>query len=163
MANIIRWDDPFSGLTSLHSQLDDMFNNLLSSTPAPLARGMALPSMDVYNEDDKNLVVEVQAPGYNKDDVSVDVQNGVLEIRGEKHEKEEDKGKQRNYMVRESHGNFYRRLALPETVDADNVSASFDNGVLSVTLPYKELPQPKRIAISSGKRSANSTPSNKKS
>lgn len=162
MANITRWDDPFSGLTSLHSQLDDMFNNLLSSTPAPLARGIAMPSMDVYNEDDKNLMVEVQAPGYDKDDVSVDVQNGVLEIRGEKHEKEEDKGKQRNYMVRESHGSFFRRLALPENVDENNVTADFDNGVLSVTLPYKKLPQPKKITISAGKGGSNATSNKKK-
>lgn len=123
---------------------------------------MAMPSMDVYNEDDKNLVVEVQAPGYDQNDVSVNVQNGVLEIRGEKHEKEEDKGKQRDYMVRESHGSFYRRLALPENVDEDNVSASFNNGVLCVTIPYKELPRTKKITISAGKGSnSNSSSTNR--
>lgn len=159
MANIIRWDDPFSGLTSLHSQLDNMFNNLI---PSSQTRSMAMPSMDVYNEDDKSLVVEVQAPGYDKDDISVDVQNGVLEIRGEKHEKQEDKGKQRNYMVRESHGSFYRRLALPENVDEDSVAANFDNGVLSISLPYKELPQAKKITISAGKGNTNNTGNKKK-
>jgi len=152
MANIVRWDDPFAGLTSLHSQLDDMFNNFFTGVPA-VQSGQGLPAMDVYSEDDKHLVAEVQAPGFDKDDVEVNVHNGVLEIKGEKHEKEEDKkGKKRSYMVRESHASFYRRIALPEYADADNIDAHFDNGVLKVTVPFKELPKPKKVAISSGKK-----------
>ncbi|HVU59633.1 MAG TPA: Hsp20/alpha crystallin family protein [Candidatus Saccharimonadales bacterium] len=152
MAHIVRWDDPFAGLTSLHSQLDDMFNNFFTGLPA-VQSPLSMPAMDVYSEDDKQLVAEVQAPGFDKDDVAVSVHNGVLEIKGEKHEKEEDtKGKKRSYMVRESHASFYRRIALPEYADADNVDAAFDNGVLKVTVPFKELPKPKKIAIASGKK-----------
>lgn len=152
MANIVRWDDPFAGLTSLHSQLDDMFNNFFTGMPTmPAVQGM--PAMDVYSEDDKQLVAEVQAPGFDKDDVEVSVHNGMLEIKGEKHEKEEDKGgKKRSYIVRESHASFYRRIALPEYADADKVDAHFDNGVLKVTVPFRELPQPKKIAISGSKK-----------
>jgi HSP20 family protein len=152
MANIVRWDDPFAGLTSLHGQLDDMFNNFFTGLPsAQSAQG--LPAMDIYSEDDKQLVAEVQAPGFDKDDVEVNVHNGVLEIKGEKHEKDEDKkGKKCSYMVRESHASFYRRIALPEYADADKVDAHFDNGVLKVTVPFKELPKPKKIAISTGKK-----------
>lgn len=109
--------------------------------------------MDIYNEDDKQLVAEVQAPGFDKDDVEVNVHNGVLEIKGEKHEKEEDKkGSKRSYMVRESHASFYRSIALPKYADADHVDAHFDNGVLKVTVPFKELPKPKKIAISAGSK-----------
>lgn len=148
--NIVRWDDPFSGIASLHNQMDDMFNNFFAGMPA-LQSAQALPAMDVYTEEDKQLVAEVHTPGFTKDDVAVSVHNGVLEIRGEKHEKEE-KGKKRDYMVRESHANFYRRLALPEYADEDNLSAQFDNGVLKVTVPFKALPKPKKIAISEGKK-----------
>src|SRR5260370_21404426 len=103
MANLVRWDDPFAGLTSLHGQLDDMFNGFFSGLPAVQSM-QGLPAMDIYNEDDKQLVAEVQAPGFNKDDVEVNVHNRVLEIKGEKHEKEEDKkGKKSSYMVRETH------------------------------------------------------------
>lgn len=153
MANIVRWDDPFAGLTSLHSQLDDMFNNLFSGIPASQQMSTNVPSMDVYTEDDK-LITEVQAPGFTKDDVDVSVHNGILEIKGEKHEKEEDKGgkKQRSYMLRESHASFYRRLRLPDYADEDHVDASFENGVLKVIVPFKELPKPKKIAISAGKK-----------
>jgi HSP20 family protein len=153
MANITRWDDPFSGLTSLHSQLDDMFNSFFAGMPAVQGAHASLPAMDIYNEDDKRLVTEVQAPGFNKDDVEVSVHNGILEIKGEKHEKQEDKeGKKRSYMMRESHASFYRRIALPEYANADKVDAQFDNGVLKVTVPFRELPKPKKIAITDGKK-----------
>lgn len=145
--NITRWNDPFSGLTSMHSQLDDIFNSVFSSTPV----SQNLPAMDVYTENDKSLVAEVHAPGFTKDDIEVNVHNGVLEIKGEKHQKEEDKDKKRSYMVRESHTSFYRSIALPKYADADNVAADFDKGVLKVTIPFRELPAPKRVAISDGK------------
>jgi HSP20 family protein len=133
----------------MHSQLDDMFNGFLSSMPTQSA-----PAMDIYTEDDKSLVAEVQAPGFNKDDVEVNVHNGVLEIKGEKHEKEEDKGtgKKRSYMMRESHASFYRSIALPKYADADNVTADFSDGVLKVTVPFKELPAPKRVSISASSK-----------
>lgn len=150
MANIVRWDDPFAGITNLHSQLDDMFSDFFSGLPAPAVHGM--PAMDVYSEDDKQLVAEVQAPGFSKDDVEVNVHNGVLEIRGEKQDKAEDKKEKRSYVVRESHESFYRSIALPKYADTDKVNAEFENGVLKVTVPYKELPKPKKIAISAGKK-----------
>ena len=151
MANIVRWDDPFAGLTSLHSQLDDMFSSFFSGVPAAPAQG--LPAMDVFTEDDKELIVEVQAPGFDKDDVEINVHNGVLEIKGEKREKAENKAnKKRSYMVRESHASFYRRLMLPEYADADKIDAHFENGLLNVTVPFKDLPQPKKIAINAGKK-----------
>jgi len=151
MANLVRWDDPFAGLTSLHSQLDDMLSGFFSGLPA-VQPMQGMPAIDIYDEDGKQLVAEVSAPGFNKDDVEVNVHNGVLEIKGEKHEKEEDKkGKKRSYMVRESHASFYRSIALPKYADVDHVDAQFDNGVLKVTVPFKELPQPKKIAIGTGK------------
>ncbi len=152
MANIVRWDDPFAGLTSMHSQLDDMFNNFFTGLPSmqPL---QGMPAMDVYSEDDKQLVAEVSAPGFDKDDVDVNIHNGVLEIKGEKHEKEEDKqDKKRSYVMHESHASFYRRIALPEYADADHIDAQFENGVLKVTVPFKELPKPKKITIGTGKK-----------
>jgi HSP20 family protein len=130
----------------MHSQLDDLFNSFFTSTPS----SQNAPAMDIYSEDDKHIVAEIQAPGFTKDDVEVNVHNDMLEIKGEKHQKEEDKGKKRSYMVRESHASFYRSIALPKGADADNVSAEFTDGVLKVTVPLKELPAPKRVAIGEG-------------
>lgn len=146
-----RYNDPFSGLTSLHGQLDDFFNDFFSGG-TPVVTSSA-PAMDVYTNDDKELVAEVQAPGFNKDDIDVNVHEGVLEIKGEKSVKEEDKDKKkRNYMVRESHESFYRRIALPKIANADKVDAHFDNGVLKVTIPFKELPKPKKVNIKEKKK-----------
>lgn len=152
MTHLQRWD-PFSDLTTMHSQLDDLFDNFFRTSRLP-ASTIAAPAMDVYTDDDgKKLVAEVQAPGFSKDDVSVNVHDGVLEIKGEKHDKDEagKKGK-RNYMLRESHASFYRRIALPRHTDADSIEAHFEDGVLKVAVPFKELPQPKKVDIQSGKK-----------
>lgn len=147
MADLTRWD-PFAGLTSMHSQIDDMFNNFFGAN-LPAFTGTT-PAMDVYTNGDKELVAEVQAPGFTKDDIEVNVHNNVLEIKGERHEKDED-NKKRNYMMRESHASFYRSIALPKGADGDSVKASFKEGVLKVTVALKELPGPKKVAIEAGK------------
>ena len=149
MADLMRFRDPLRGISSIQRQMDDMFDNLMSRN-WPVAVGN-MPTMDVYTEDDKQLVAEVQAPGYSKDDIEVSVHEGVLEIRGEKQEKEEDK-KKKSYMVQESSSSFYRRMVLPRQADGDKVDASFDNGVLKVVVPFKELPKPKKVNIKSSNK-----------
>lgn len=150
MSNLVRWEDPFAGLTSLHSHIDDIFNELFNTSASRLPSLGALPAMDVYNENDKQLVTELQLPGFSQEDIDISVRNGMLEIKGEKHEKEEEKGndKKRQYMMRESTSSFYRRIVLPKHADTDSISAEFDNGMLKVTVPFKELPQPKKVQIS---------------
>lgn len=147
MTNLVRWEDPFAGLTSLHSHIDDIFNDLFNtSTSRPPSLG-SLPAMDVYNEDDKRLVTELQVPGFKQEEIDISVQNGMLEIKGEHKEKEENKDKKRQYMMRESTSSFYRRIVLPKHADTDGIEAEFDNGMLRVAIPFKELPKPKRIQI----------------
>jgi HSP20 family protein len=147
MANLVRWEDPFAGLTSLHSHIDDIFNEFFNTSSTRTPSLGIMPAMDVYSEDDRQLVTELQVPGFTKDDIQINVQNGMLEIKGEKREKEEQKDKKRQYMMRESSASFYRRIVLPKHADADNVTAEFDNGMLKVTVPFKELPQPKKVEI----------------
>ena|SRR5688500_1263912 len=143
---IVRWD-PFSDLRSLHTQVDDMFNQMFSGQ-----QGTHLaPATDVYTEDDKAMIVETQLPSFSDEEVQVEVHQGVLEIRAEHHEKSEDK-KNRKYLVRESSSSVYRRIALPERANAGDIKAEFKNGLLKVTVPFKELPSPKRITIESGKK-----------
>jgi HSP20 family protein len=137
---IVRWD-PFADLRTLHSQVDDMFNQMFTGTPMQMA-----PTTDIYTEDDKSMVVEAHLPAFTDKEVSVDVHQGALEIRAEHVEKQEDKDKKK-YLVRESSSSFFRRIALPERADDANVKAKFKDGVLKVTIPFKELPKPKRVAI----------------
>jgi len=150
MADLIRWD-PFAGLSNLHNQIDDMFNGMHGFANWPEA-GVGSLAMDVYKENDKELIAEVHAPGFSKDDISVHVNNGILEIKGEKHEQEKSKAKTRNYMMRESHSSFYRSIMLPKNVDGNKVKAHYADGVLKITMPLTALPKPKKIAIEQPKK-----------
>ncbi|MGD0284604.1 MAG: Hsp20/alpha crystallin family protein [Candidatus Saccharimonadales bacterium] len=145
MADLIRWD-PFAGLSNLHSQIDDMFNGMHGFTNWPETGANSL-AMDVYKENDKELVAEIHAPGFSKEDININVNNGILEIKGEKHEREKSKAKARNYMLRESHSSFYRSIMLPKNVNGDKVKARYVDGVLKITMPLTALPNPKHIAI----------------
>jgi HSP20 family protein len=144
---IIRLNDPFNGRSV--TPWDDLFNGFWGASAPTVSHGA--PAMDVYTEDDKSLVAEVALPGFDKKDVEIHIHDGVLEIKGEKHDKEEEgKEGKRTYMMRESHESFYRSIRLPKVADGDNIQAHFSDGMLKVTVPFKELPQPKQVAIGDG-------------
>lgn len=141
MSKLIKFD-PFAELSSLQRQFfgDDMVTPL---------RGVSIPTTDVYTKDNQ-MMVEAHLPNFDEDNVSIEVENNTLIISAERHEKEEDKGK--NYVVRESSSSFYRRIALPDRADADSVKAHLEDGVLQVTVPLTPLPEPKKISVSSKKK-----------
>lgn len=130
--------DPFADLQALQRSVfgDDWL--------VPTKR-MQLATTDVYTQDDKQLVVEVHLPNFVEKDVDVHVDGGALVISAEKHEEEKDKSKK--YVVRESSSSFYRRIQLPKIADVDKIAGDMKDGVLTVTVPFKELPAPKKIAI----------------
>lgn len=146
--NKIRKRDSSLGIRSLHDQIDDMFSDFFRG-PGLSSLTQTMPSLDIYSDDDKNLVVEVHTPGYEEKDINLNLQNGVLEIRGQRQNTQEETDKKRGYMVKESSSNFYRRIVLPEYVDENKVSAELDKGVLKITVPYAKKPEPKRIKIAS--------------
>lgn len=141
MAGLIHFD-PFEEMRALQKQFfsDDWGGALQLHSP------MQLPTTDVYTEDDKQLVVEAHLPHFDDNDVDISVDKGALVIRAEKHEKDENK-KKKNYVVRESSSSFYRRFRLPQHADENNISAHMEKGILKVTVPFKELPSPKKITI----------------
>lgn len=144
MSNLVRFD-PFEEMRSLQRQFfgDDWF-----SSPRQL-KTMSIPTTDVYTEDDKRMVVEAHLPNFDEKDIDINVDKGVLVIRAEKHESEEDKKKGKKYIVRESSSSFYRSIALPEHAEENKIEAHMKEGVLKVIVPFKELPKPKKIAIKS--------------
>lgn len=142
--------DPTIGLTAFN-ELDNLFNDFFKSMSPLSQTNFSLPSVDVYSEDENNMVVETQAPGFDRKDIEISVNNGMLEIRGKKTEKEEQKDKKRNYMVHESSASFIRRIVLPEGADAEKISAELDKGILKVTVPV-EKKEAKRIEIAAPKK-----------
>ncbi len=140
------------GIRGLHNQIDEMFDSFFRSSLMP-SQSQNFASLDIYSEDDKCMVVEMHAPGFEEKDIDVSLQNGVLEIKAQRGDKQEDKDGKRGYFLRESSSSYYRRIALPEYVDENNVQADLDKGVLKIRIPFAERPEPKRIKIkaSSGK------------
>lgn len=146
--NIVKRSADNKGLRSLHDQIDDMFNDFFRGS-ALGSMNHSVPSLDIYSEDDKSMVVEVQAPGFEEKDLDINLQDGVLEIKGQRSNTEEEGDKKRGYMIRESSSSFYRRVVLPEYVDESKVNAELDKGILKVTVPFAKRPEPKRIKIAS--------------
>lgn len=150
---LIRYNDPFRSIGSIRD-LEDWFEEVLRGPVSTMTQtSLTTPVADIYLDDkEENLVVEAHMPGYNEDDIDIDVENGRLNIRAEHSEKESDKKKGRKYVVKESSSSFYRQVGLPKNADADKISADFDDGILKVTIPMKDLPKPKKIAVGKGGR-----------
>ena len=101
--------------------------------------------VDVYREDG-NLVIKAEVPGVSSDDLDITVKDNVLTISGET--KVEEEVEEENYIRRERrYGSFCRSLALPAEAEGDKAEAAFDDGVLTVTVPVAEKPQPSAIKV----------------
>ncbi|MGE0191442.1 MAG: Hsp20/alpha crystallin family protein [Planctomycetota bacterium] len=126
--------DPFSRLSPLGSSLNRLFEDVWPSWRRFEDNGAHLaPSLDV-SEDADDVWVSVELPGMKRDNVNVQLQDGILTISGEKSESEEEK--KRNYRcVERRYGRFTRSLTLPSTVAPDKIDARMSDGVLRVRLP----------------------------
>jgi HSP20 family protein len=149
---VSRWD-PFADLDALGgwSPLRDLvrggrgslFDEWLGRPAA--GSGRVFPAIDV-TEDDKRYRVTAELPGIKKEDVTVELQEGALTIRGEKREEREEKNEQRRYVER-SYGTFSRTFSLPPDTDGDRIQASFENGVLTLEIPKVEQRKPRTVDI----------------
>lgn len=102
-----------------------------------------LPSVNV-KENDNEFAIEVAVPGFEKGDFKIEVHNDVLTISSEKQESNETKDETEHYTKREfSYQAFTRSFTLPETADGDKAAASYDKGILTVSIPKKEEAKPK--------------------
>ena len=110
-----------------------------------LSAGTFVPPVDVY-EDEHNLVVKLEIPGVNENDLDVQVENNTLTVKGErKFEKEE---KEENFhRIERRYGSFVRTFRLPNTIDTDKVEAHYDKGILKVSLAKREEAKPKQIKV----------------
>ncbi|OWV92748.1 hypothetical protein ATY81_16465 [Rhizobium sp. R72] len=142
--------DPF---LSLHRNVNRLFDEVFRGFGSPSLFGGTLPLNGTWphveiEENDNELRVIAEIPGINPDDIELLLEDGVLTLRGENKSKTEDKD--RRFSER-YYGRFERRLALGRQVDEDNISATFKNGLLEVTLPKTEKARAdvKRISIDS--------------
>ena len=126
-------------------EVDRLFDRLFD---APAAGQRWMPAMDLIEVEDHYLL-KADLPGLSEEDVSIEVDQGVLTVAGERKAEHEQREKGWHRIER-SFGSFQRQLTLPEGVDPDAVSADFDRGVLTVRIPKPERVKPRRITIGHG-------------
>ena len=151
---LVRWE-PVRELSSLQNDMNRLFNTFFDTPTAANgggASGRWIPAMDLV-ETDEHFVLKADLPGLSDEDVHIDVEDNVLTVSGERKSEHEDK-REGYVRVERSYGSFRRSLTLPEGVDADAVSASFDRGVLEVRIPKPEQRKPRRVAIQVGAQPA---------
>lgn len=136
-------------------EIEDIFDRYTRSLGWPVSNGMQLattgewaPRVDI-SETDKEFLIKADIPDVKKEDVKVNVDNGVITIQGErKQEKEEkeEKGK-KFHRIERQYGSFIRSFTLPDNVDANNVKASFKDGMLNLALPKTAETKQKTIEV----------------
>jgi HSP20 family protein len=158
---LTRWQRPdFWGLsplrrmTSLRDEVDSLFNlafgRLVDAKPEN-GQGLQLmegwfPAVDVY-EDKDNLLVKAELPGLKKEDIQISLDNGNLTLSGER--KQEEKHQDADvYRSERWAGRFHRSVSLPCRVESEKIKATYNEGVLTITLPKAEDAKPKQIPIS---------------
>ena len=148
MTVLTRWE-PFREFTTLQDRMNRLFRNSFSegAENALTTTGFA-PPVDVY-EDEHSIALKLEVPGIDEKDIDVRIENNTLTVHGErKFEKEE---KEENFRrVERQYGSFTRSFTLPTTVDAEQVSAHYDKGVLKISLAKKAEAKPKQIKVNVG-------------
>lgn len=133
-------------------EMEDMFDRYTRAMGWPANRGQELvtagdwtPRVDI-SETDGEFVIKAEIPEVKKEDVKVNVDNGVLTIQGERRQEKEEKGR-KFHRVERSYGSFVRRFTLPENVDDSGIRASFKDGLLNLQIPKAPQAKPKSIEV----------------
>jgi HSP20 family protein len=130
----IRWD-PFRELSTFRRDIDDLFRRSFGISGGEAGEVFS-PIMNAYVKGNE-YCIEAEIPGVDKKDLDVSVEGNVLTLRGERKMSKETK--EEDYYLKESqYGSFLRRLTLPEEVNTENIHASYDSGVLKITMPIEK-------------------------
>jgi HSP20 family protein len=150
---LVRWE-PVRELGTIQSEMNRLFNSFFDtpthSNGATLRRWV--PAMDL-TETEEAYVLKADLPGLSESDVSIELDENILTISGERKSSHEDR-KAGSYRVERSYGSFRRALTLPEGVDGEAITATFDKGVLEVTVPKPAHQAPRKVQITVGGASA---------
>lgn len=143
---LTRWD-PFRELEEVHNRLSSVFESgfprrdreqsILTTAWAPL--------VDI-SEDDKSYQINVELPDMKREDIKVNVENGILTISGERLREEEQENR-KFHRVERAYGSFVRNFTLPQNVDSNKVNATYRDGVLRVSIEKSESARPKAIEV----------------
>src|ERR1022692_728594 len=149
MTVLTRWE-PFREFSTLQNRINRVLRESYSEggRDESVATSSFAPAVDVY-EDEQNVTLKIEVPGIDEKDIDVQLENNTLTVHGER--KIEQEEKEENYRrVERQYGSFTRTFTLPTTVDAEKVAATYDKGVLKITLLKKSEAKPKQIKVTVG-------------
>lgn len=145
---IVRYE-PWSLLNQLQGSMGRMLdpNTRYADDESPLTTSDWVPAVDIKEEDER-YVIHADIPGVEAKDIDVNMEDGILSIRGQRESRseEEREGYKRVERVR---GSFYRRFSLPDGADSESISAKYKDGVLEILIPKQVKVLPKRIEVQS--------------
>jgi len=142
---IIPWK-PFGEVSSLRKEMDNLWNSFLGETAFPRSFSNDwLPSVDVSETDDQ-LVIKAELPGLDAKDVNVSISGDLLTVKGEK-KKEEERKDEHFHSSERFYGSFQRSFRLPSNIKTDEVDATFNKGILELTLRKTAESKKKEIEI----------------
>jgi HSP20 family protein len=144
MATIARFD-PFRDLSVLHDRVNRLFGDAYGAREEGVLSNW-VPSVDIFENEKKELVLKAELPDVKKEDVSVTVENNTLTLSGERKFDTEVK-REHYHRIERSYGNFSRSFSLPATVDTGKIGAEFKSGVLTIRLPFRDEAKPRSISI----------------
>ena len=150
---LVRWD-PVREIDTLQGEMNRLFSTFFD-TPTQARGGNGgsgarrwIPAMDLV-EAGEHFVLKADLPGVTESDVNIEVENNVLTVSGERKTEHEEKH-EGYYRLERATGAFARSLTLPEGIDPDAVTATFDNGVLEVRIPKPVQAKPRKVQIGVG-------------
>jgi HSP20 family protein len=154
MTTMMRWD-PFQEMRSAQDEMAQMSPMLAHALGLHTQQGSAratttawAPALDISERKDAYLVT-VELPGLKAEDLDITMEDGLLTIRGERQFTSES-SEQQFHRVERRYGAFRRAITLPAQVQAEQIEASFDNGVLEIVVPKAEEAKPRRIQVRPG-------------
>nr|HDN00568.1 Hsp20/alpha crystallin family protein [Deltaproteobacteria bacterium] len=136
---------PLRELSNLRREMDDLWRNLTGEKEFLPMKGEWMPAVDVSETKD-SLIVKAEIPGMESKDIDISLSGDLLTIKGEKKQKTEEK-KENYHRIETRYGAFSRTIRVPVPVNSEKIKASYDNGVLKITLPKKEEVKAKQIEI----------------
>jgi HSP20 family protein len=147
--NLMRKEEawgPFDLVRDLQEDMDQVLNRSFATRRGNglLATGFS-PALDVQEEGHR-FIVHADLPGMNKDEIDISVSGNVLTLTGERRHEKETKDKS-GYYTERTYGAFSRSLELSAEVEASQVKATYNDGVLEITLPKSERAKPKKISV----------------
>ena len=151
---LVRWE-PLREMATLQNEMNRLFGTFFDTpTTAVSGNGVRrwMPAMDLV-ETDEHFVLRADLPGLTEEDVNIELEDRVLTLSGERNAEHEEK-KEGYYRLERATGSFSRSLTLPDGIDADGITATFDKGVLEVRIPKPEERKPRRVAIQVGDKPA---------